>query len=635
MVISFGGPRRTSHRPARARNSKENQNISLRNTVTQAKWMIGICVFLLVVEVVTYIELGLRNGPKLVIQRHDERKEIISGKDPDHKDFGKGHRPPTDGARKSSIEHDTSSPHIKVGGLTHDPEQLNANYSKFQNDNEHSLDSNNSSAFSSKPLPENITKDGPYRAINQTLSPIQERAANSTSDIFKFMSKAHPFEMWRSNASHRNGRDPRLAPLTCRIHSSCLLDDGTLLLPNTMDKHERYINGCGIKRMMFSNIEHSKYFLLSKETKHRDLFLQGILNGTSLLYGIQLGKILYHQVLSRNPRNITGFVYKCLEKDTFCDTKEQKVISVSNMTLFTDRLESLDNWSRSIIELLNKSEDGRLEVMRRGDMIPSRYRASNNIDTLKRGACFRSVITSGEKGHHLPSNVLDSSHPFFHKNGIIRDARERKSEEDMGEIVITFLQKNGNGVGAEQVDKFERLLRQRITDSSSLAVSVTSLDVVDMSEKRMREVYAQSDVLISAHIAENVNMYFMRAKSMLVEVYPFSMQEGPFNEISHQLGILHAGIVARPDRERFMTCMGNRYDSGTEEFRNMEKAWDWNVEKFGEGSKGHSLHLERRGNDWVQKFPLITKCAYEQRVELVEVEQLVRLVFDKVLVGYL
>lgn len=626
------------------------------------KCAVSVLLFFFIVEAATYFELGLRNSDGFAIQDHIYSSTSPLSGDRSVETTSMSRNPAPRNSSRIGHAFDSAESEITVDGLSVPPHGAMPNGSEVTSEidvddpvvNVSELVKNSQSTpplqtahGSSQEIPPKASEESklppaPVFSDLPNAGKIKNGDVSERASAFAFLSGSQQFEMWRFNGSHRSGRDPSIAPLACRVHSVCLLDNGTTVLPDHMHGLERYLDGCGFKHFQFASHEMKEAYSLSTHTADQDLLLAEGLDGPSLLSGIQFGKVLYHQFLSRNARNMSNFVYKCLAKDSFCDPGVPEREMDKEMTLFSDQIASLGDWSSLVLNMLNKSEEGKLSLFSKQQLFHDHTLKQLNKEQ-PRGSCFRSIIVSGEKGHRLPSGILDSEHHFYKENKIVRDAGQETDDEDgdgdRTQISISFIHKSENGstlgIPAAQVETIQNMLRLRMPASKGIQLLFKSVDAGNMSMEDMRETYASSNVIVSTHGIENLNMYFMRSRSMLVEVFPYSMQEGPFDEVSHQLGIQHVGIIAMPDKPRFMGCMARKYSTDTPEFDSLEKTWDWNAEKFGQGSKGHSLHLERRRNKWIKLYPEIGQCAYEQRTVLVDVEKSVRAIFDKALVNYL
>lgn len=78
-----------------------------------------------------------------------------------------------------------------------------------------------------------------------------------------------------------------------------------------------------------------------------------------------------------------------------------------------------------------------------------------------------------------------------------------------------------------------------------------------LSFKDQVALMQRTDILIAVHGAELSNVLFMRRGASLLQIHPFGQRTMWFNPIIAAAGIRHAEVVARPDKQRFLSCIKN------------------------------------------------------------------------------
>jgi hypothetical protein len=489
-------------------------------------------------------------------------------------------------------------------------------------------------------------------------------------------------QTWRYNGSHRSGRDPRLAPLTCRMYHVCQFADGSVLLPEALRGAERSVRACGVERYVFARqVSPATRFDHSHATL--DLVAPLVPPGgddpaAQLLY---VSQIVFGQYIAQEEWSSGTVDYRryngsgsLVDTDGVVDEHVAKTLT----PLLYARADSFfidggdedgsagqGRWESAVMDKLKTSMDG-FEVHSIEDAFPGHLGGQGDPTSTKvpHAVCYHSIMSTGEKGDELPPRMMGPANTFFMRNGIERHARwleksaasSRTSDAagkantssdpaggasagalraDDGYLNVLFIR---SALSTADMDAIENGLRARLREASEGARVVLHLAAVHFNATAdvslLCSEFQRADVVVAAHSAVLNNVLYMRARALLVEVVPYSAGRDVYGQVAGTLGVSHVGFMAQADTRSFAACIGAKStDSAKSPVRQLLHAWTQAAAKFTAGDRRSYLDLQSTRSRWRQEMPGSAKCALLQtRLKLVSTEAVLRAIFDRAVV---
>lgn len=474
-------------------------------------------------------------------------------------------------------------------------------------------------------------------SITDNMSSSTEPKTSSThqkEDIDTDTTNSRPdrFETWRHNGSHKTGRDPRLAPLACRISNACQMEDGSLLFPSSISAHQRYFGLCGFKHYSFKNVVDMGSIDFITGYEDRELYSTEPVRTGRRASVLQFSKIIFQQHVMQHLNSSRSFSYKCYEGELKCNTSMILNSTTSRGMLLTSKHDAqISSWTQSMLDLFDNGNQNMI-ARSASSLFPAPVDRKNDTVERPRAICFRSISENGEAGHRIPLGSFETYHPFYKQNNMSREPAVRNSSSSKTPFNVLLVQHGLERI-LTQVNEIEKQLKKTMERiKGRVAVEVVRLDVVQTPFSDLRAQFQRADIVIVPHGEDIANMLFLRKKTTIIEVYPFSLEAGPYNEMATQLEVRHSGISAEPDTKTFIACMSEKYPED-ENFKELKGKWTKSAVKFKDGHIGNSLHLERGSSRWNELFPIgAIECAKKQSLTLQSVEEMVRKVFDRAVV---
>jgi hypothetical protein len=480
-------------------------------------------------------------------------------------------------------------------------------------------------------------------------------------------------QTWRYNGSHSSGRDPRLAPLTCRMYHVCQFADGSVLLPEAFRALERSVRSCGIEKYMFARqarpetrFDHSHGLndLISPSAPPS--------RGAAVAQLLYFFQIVFGQHISREEWSSDTVDYRRYNgSGDLVDTNGRVNVNVakpltplifSGPDFVPDDFDEEGNkqtptWEKDVIEKLKKSMEG-FEVHRFNEAFPDRDENGGDPSTADKpqAVCYHSIMSTGEKGDELPPRMMGKANPFFARNGIersIRWSREldfaahnastesqrakditSKVRADDGNLNILFIR---GGLSMEDLDSVEKRLEGRLKTAAAGGKVKLHVSTVRFEAKAdvalLYSEFQRADVVVAAHSAVLNNIMYMRARSLLVEILPYSIPDEVYGRVAATLGVSHVAIMAKADSKSFRMCIQSDWSSSGDAAERLLKAWDESSKQFVAGDRKSYLDFKSPRSRWRNEVPRARQCAFRQScLKLVSTEAILRAIFDRAVV---
>lgn len=460
------------------------------------------------------------------------------------------------------------------------------------------------------------------------------------------------FQTWRFNGTHRSGRDPRLAPLTCRLYHVCQYSDGSLILPEAMRPYERLLKTCGIENYFFAN-QANRATKFDHSHGMNDLVSTAIPPHPSDPAGqlMFVNKIIFAQYVTHQDESSSTIDYRFYSVSGSRSMVQalRPVMYARDQALRTVIKEEggekiIPTWESLAVEKLKNSMVD-FEVHGFYDAFPSIGGKDRWTDPTSsadsRAVCFHSVVSTGEAGDELPKNAMLGSNPFFSRNRIERTVRWQAKAADGASTAKPSASVRGSEDGYLNVliisDWISRVDQKLITESITQrlkGLSPGSKVVLEPRIVRLNVTAATSDLVTEFHKADIViapqsavlnYVLYMREKSLLVEVFPYSEKSEVYKKIAGNLSVNYLGIMALPDTKTFQKCLEDENERLEESDIKLLRRWKLAAEEFKNGNRKSYLDL--------QGHPRARRCVKKQlRRKLVNIDPIMRAIFDRVVI---
>lgn len=491
-------------------------------------------------------------------------------------------------------------------------------------------------------------------------------------------------QTWRYNGSHRSGRDPRLAPLTCRLYHVCQFADGSLLLPEAMRPVERSIRSCGITDYVYArqtspttqfDHSHAMFDLVAPHVPPGDDDPEGqLLHASQIIFGQHISAEEWSsETVDYRRYNGTGILED--NRGEFGKRTAKPLTPLLYSRDSTQENSSSDfdgrpvrnTWESSVLSRLQKSLDG-FDMHNFEDAFPG-YRPDSKGDSSSSknplAVCYHSIMSTGEKGDELPRRMMGPATQFFKQNKILRNtrwllpsnettnqgvsiAKEDKSIElnprratairdDDGFLNVLFIRDRLSKVDIDEIiDGLTSRLKALSQDSKQpLTLSATTVNATSDVEL-MFDYFQATDVVVGAQGGALNNILYMRARSLVVEVVPYSAPNDVYSRICDTLSISYIGFMAIADEKRFEQCVqkleGQR-ETAVGAVPSLMKIWTKMAHEFNHGERRSVVDLRSSRSEWRQTIPGAATCArHQKRLKLVSTEPILRAVFDRAII---
>lgn len=486
----------------------------------------------------------------------------------------------------------------------------------------------------------------------------------------------HPtmlLQTWRYNGSHNSGRDPRLAPLTCRMYHVCQFADGSVLFPEAYRGIERIVRACGVQKYIFArqaspdttfDHSHAMNALVSPIVPPRSTRpVEQLLHFSQIVFGQHISNEQWSsETVDYRRYNGSGDLVDSHGRIHENVAPPLRPLMYSRVDSAFDESEEgpvqKATWEDLVIEKFKKSMDG-FEVHRIDEAFPSRAEGSGDASTAEKpqAVCYHSIMSTGEHGDELPARMLSASNPFFLQNKIHRQTRWLKFSEtsrnrtisvsanttraasaqpraDDGNLNVLFIR---DGLLAEDLDSVEKRMQtrlRRIASSSKRELHLSAVRFAATADVELLYLeFQRADVVVAARSAALNNILFMRTASVLIEIFPYSAADDTYGKVASSLGISHLAIMAKANTKSFEKCIDLDKTIPDRSKERLLKAWAKASEGFSAGDRRSHLGLWSPRSQWRLEIPSALPCAARQeKLPLLSADAVLRAIFDRAVV---
>lgn len=460
------------------------------------------------------------------------------------------------------------------------------------------------------------------------------------------------FQTWRFNGTHRSGRDPRLAPLTCRLYHVCQYSDGSLILPEAMRPYERQLKSCGVKNYFFAN-QANRATKFDHSHGMNDLVSAAIPPHSSDPAGqlLFVNKIIFAQYVTHQDESSSTIDYRF-----YSVSGSRSLVQALRPVMYTreqalrpvigeDGSEKIiATWESLVVDKL-KNSMADFEVHGFYDAFPRLGGKDRWTDPKSsqdfRAVCFHSIVSTGEAGDELPKKAMLGGNPFFNHNNIDRTARWQVDDADGASTAKPSARVRSSEDGylnvliisdwISRVDQklISESIAQRLKDFSPGSKVVLEPRIIHLkvtaAVSDLFTVFHKADIVIAPQSAILNNVLYMREKSLLVEVFPYSEKSEVYKKIAGNLSVNYLGIMALPDTKTFQKCLEDENERLIDSDIKLLRRWNLAAKEFKNGNR--KSYVDLKGH------PRARRCVRKQlRRKLVNIDPIMRAIFDRVVI---
>lgn len=437
---------------------------------------------------------------------------------------------------------------------------------------------------------------------------------------------------WYSRDDYKEGTRPM-----CRISKPYILSNGTILVPDWMEKYGKLLQRCGLGKHGFYSTHSGPDHLERNEGVDADFALtihperfQEPTHAASIYLTEHVLKASYlFDVFGGFAQPIDGVKeHHCYttSEDSKC-TIPRPVRSRMKPAIFVPK--RIENgppsaWSRKLIDMFgNAHGHGAGVIHLNASTILIKSHAGKSDELL--GTHFRSILTTDGMFRHLPPNSLEHSRLYSAKNGIDKSPKH-KSTDSSCSLVAGIAHSSDESKGALAVSA----LKKKIETVSKFAVPTATVEVrqIEISpttelEDHIKEIQ-ELDIFVAGSGDDMSSIGYLRTSSLVFELMPFGIKPNTHESLARALGVRFEFVRGKPQNEAFKKCVDNeifnlrkkgklKFTEQPEWHDPVLKAWDSAVgEQALSGSSDFDiLSAEAPVNNYYSRL-----CAQKQKIEV-------------------
>lgn len=465
------------------------------------------------------------------------------------------------------------------------------------------------------------------RLLNRTHPSSQSRErAQDIDNGFKTERKlAKPFAVTIENEKHFGGLvtyTHELHPAQiCRVMNACVRHDGTLVLPEWMQRHDNTLSfHCGQSKLEFSMPDTSpppqllRFDLVGLHSPRpsmpdfvRDFFPNAVV--FDLVYGD-------HQV-AKSCHSRKG--HDC---EAFPGLEDRLKPAV----FLNHRLKTLkpkQSWVRQFVQLMKPPYSGKKPLVLYDDDV------QESESTM---TCFRSAMfTRGPFNKNIVmADHLQNIH-FLERHGIQKAERNvrqlnitSQSETPVCNLNLTLSNRKlidgaHNRLIGRYIKNMARLkeaVEHQARRIPGLELQISTMTLEGRSLRWQINAMQKTDIWVAGHGPLLTNMLFLRTNSTVIEIQPFAYYPKTYETMSERLAhVMYDRYIADPDVQAFRICMNQLYpaeDSAHKEAMAILEKYNQAASKFFQSDNTHSLVLHGLNDSEMSR---VKTCAQLQRFD--------------------
>lgn len=403
---------------------------------------------------------------------------------------------------------------------------------------------------------------------------------------------------WYSRADYKDGSRPM-----CRISKPYILSNGTILVPDWMQKYERLLHRCGLGTHGFYSTDagpvglertrdiaadfaltiHPEKF--QEPTHDPSVYLTEHILKSSYLFDVFGGDAKPEEGVKEHHCYTTA-------NDSTC-TLPRPIRTLLKPAIFVPKkieLSPVTSWSRQLVDMFGEAHGhakGTIHLNASTLLIKNHEGKSENLI----GTCFRSIMTTDGMFRHLPPKALSASNFYSEKNGVSRAPRQKDAGACNIKIGIASTGDPLRGIqgGEELKDQIEALGKLALSGST---VEVKQVQFLPNTNLKAHIAEMQDlDVYLGGSGDEMSSIGYLCSSAFVLELMPFGIKPNAHASLARALDIHYESMMGKPQMDDFKTCIdGEIYNlrkKGTIKFtespdwqESVMKAWDDAVSEY-------------------------------------------------------
>lgn len=420
-----------------------------------------------------------------------------------------------------------------------------------------------------------------------------------------------------------------LSSQVCRLLNPCLTENGTVLLPRWMRRHDDILSSqCNLGNIEFTLEDTSPppakflpidLFGIETPRHHMPHFLRDFIPNLISLdtaYG---------------DRSLTKTCHTRKGKD--CDDFPISDTSIRPNIFLHPRVKLLgqSSWVHQFVKLLPPFAPPEATTKPGPTILYMSDVFTTNRENSAEPVCFRSAyLAKPAPAGTLVDVELLNSHPLFRSNNIqkrkrVTNINNNEPSDKPCTLNLTILGRKNDGnvptyAQGRQIANIEELTVafQHVTDKiSNLSFKVTPSYFEEKTIQEQISIMQKTDVLVAAHGAGITNILFMKSHSSLVELQPFEYYPDTFEEMARNIADIGYDVsIAEPDVDSFESCIGHYSKVGDAKYERLQKylkKFKVAAQRYRAAGNTHALQLHRLDN---QSDFHLRVCGRAQRLKV-------------------
>lgn len=437
---------------------------------------------------------------------------------------------------------------------------------------------------------------------------------------------------WYSRADYKEGSRPM-----CRISKPYILSNGTILVPDWMQRYEKLLYRCGLGTHGFYStnigpvgLERTRdiaadFALTIRPEKFQEpthdpsVYLTEHILKSSYLFDVFSGDVKPEEGVKEHHCYTTA-------NDSTCFLPRPARTLLKPAIFVPKRIErsSATSWTRQLVDMFGEAHgqgEGVIHLNASTILIKNHERKSEKLV----GTCFRSIMTTDGMFRHLPPKAFYTSNFYSEKNGISRTPRQRSTGAPCNvQIGIT-----STGDPSRDIQGCEDL-KEKIETLGRLALSRATVEV--------KQVHFSPNLNLKAHISEmqDLDIYvggsgdemssvgYLRGSASVLELMPFGIKPSVHASLARALDVHYDSMMGKPQVDDFKTCIdGEIYNLRRKGTIKSTESPDWqkSVTKAWDDAVSEYVLSETTTLDILTASPPVNNyyarlCAQKQKIEI-------------------
>lgn len=479
---------------------------------------------------------------------------------------------------------------------THDSEQKPPEHNDSNTESNHDENSENSQSDTSKASEANkvTPEDHPHKNQEEEpkvdIKPVQHEKPVPFEDVPERIE-------WYTRLDFKGGSRP-----ICRITHPFILSNGTILLPDWMERHERILHRCALGSHGYYSPEVPPTAILKEShnidvdfalTIHLERFQEPTHDPSVFLTEHLLKSSYLFDIFTGNAKGSDAFKEKhCITalNGSECELPRPPPTGLKPGLFVPHRIETGQKgaWIYQMIDLFGTAYGSGEGVVHLNTssviMAPHQGKSDELVGTR-----FRSIMTMDGMFRHLPAEGLKHSLLYSKASGI--DKQEKQFFKD-GKCSLTIgiassEQADGFKGAAELQDKLNVMIKFAMP---SAAIDVNLIEPTQSLPEAIKQMQ-KIDIFLGGSGPELSNIGFMQPSSTVYELMPFAITPLAYQSLAKALGLNYESIRAKPRDDLFKKCIDGEifqlrkqgkvsFSDSPDWLEPLMKAWDAAVAEF-------------------------------------------------------